>query len=215
MYYVIMKRKSSPAPRKQPRSATAMPDKLAASAFALFSARGIGQVSLDDIATHAGVTKGSFYWHYQSKDDLIKAACAHYYRVYHRRINSELAHITNPVERLARTIETAVNICLMDRANRVFTTEVFTLAVHNPELGRSWRQFSDSVREFYLGLLKAAMAAEDLKTTDPEQAVDFVLSAMEGIKLRAQHEPHLCSKQSKRSIVTSLKRNLGIIETEQ
>jgi AcrR family transcriptional regulator len=200
--------------RKQPRNAPAMPDKLAASAFALFSARGIGQVSLDDIAAHAGVTKGSLYWHYQSKDDLIKAACAHYYRAYHRRINSELAHITDPVERLARTIETAVNICLMDRANRVFTTEIFTLAVHNPELGRSWRQFSDSVREFYLGLLKAAVAAGDLKAADPEQAVDFMLSAMEGIKLRAQHEPHLCSEQSKRSIVTSLKRNVGIGEAE-
>ncbi len=199
---------AQPRPRNS-RTRTPMPDKLTASAFTLFSERGIGNVTVDDIAAHAGVTKGSLYWHYQSKDELIKAACAHYYRAYHRRINSELAHITAPAERLARTIETAVNICLVDRENRVFTTEVFTLAVHDDELRRSWRQFSDSVREFYIGLLKAAVAAGELRASRPGEAVDFMLSAMEGLKLRAQYEPHLCSPNSERSIVANLKHSLG------
>jgi AcrR family transcriptional regulator len=191
-----------------------MPAKLAESAFALFSQRGIKNVNVDKVAAHAGVTKGSVYWHYRSKDHLTKAACQHYYRSYHRRINSALAHITDPVERLERTLETAVRICLLDQPNRVFTTEVFTLAVHDDELRRSWQQFFDSVREFYIGLLKAAVTAGELKVADPEQAVDFMLSAMEGLKLRAQYEPHLCSPESERSIVTSLKRSLGFVDAK-
>jgi len=185
------------------------PDRLAESAFQLFARQGFKKVNLDQVAREAGVTKGSLYWHYKSKDDLVKAACNHYYRVYHRRINSELAHITNAVKRLERTLEIAVEICLLDKENRVFTTEIFTLAVHDDELRRSWRQFSDTVREFYIGLVKAAVAAGELKVADPEGAVDFMLSAMEGLKLRAQYEPHLCSPESERSIVVSLKRSLG------
>jgi AcrR family transcriptional regulator len=213
MFSYEMPSKTASALREQPSRAPAMPERLAASAIALFSTRGIGNVSVDDVAAKAGVTKGSLYWHYTSKDDLIKAACDHYYRLYHRRINAELAHIAGAAERLARAIEVAVRICLLDRENRVFTTEIFTLAVHNKELSRSWRQFSDSVREFYIGLLRAAVVAGELKSPDPEQAVDFMLSAMEGLKLRAQHEPHLCSRQSERSIVANLKRSVGFADS--
>jgi AcrR family transcriptional regulator len=186
-----------------------MPARLAESAFHLFARYGFKKVNLDQIAKHAGVTKGSLYWHFKSKDELVKAACSHYYQAYHSRINSELAHITDPARRLERTLEVAVQSCLLDEENRVFTTEVFTLAVHDAELRRSWRKFSDSVREFYLGLLNAAIAAGKLKVADAAGAVDFMLSAMEGLKLRAQYEPHLCSLESHRSIVASLKRSLG------
>jgi AcrR family transcriptional regulator len=198
-----MKRKSA---RVKPNGALApgeMPERLAASAFALFSERGINAVSLDDVAAHAHVTKGSLYWHYDSKDALIRAACNHYYRTYHRRINSELAHIIDPVKRLERTLDTAVTSCLEDRKNRIFTTEVFNLAAHDEELRRSWQQFVDNVREFYIALVKAATG---LSTRKAESRVDFLLSAMEGLKLRAQYEPHLCVRRCHKAVVAQLKR---------
>ncbi len=198
-----MKRKSARANARISPTAVEMPERLAASAFTLFSQRGIKNVSVDDVAAHAHVTKGSLYWHYDSKDALIKAACTHYYRAYHRRIHTELAHITDPVKRLERTLDTAVSTCLEDRRNRIFTTEVFSLAVHDDELRRSWRQFSDQVREFYIGLVKAATR---LVTREVERRVDFLLSAMEGLKLRAQYEPHLCISASHKTIVAQLKR---------
>ena len=198
-----MNRKRARSSVKAAPSAGEMPDRLAASAFTLFSERGINAVSLDDIAAHAHVTKGSLYWHYDSKDDLVKAACAHYYRAYNRRINDELTDITDPIKRLDRTLDTAVSTCLEDRKNRIFTTEIFSLAVHDEELRRSWRQFSDSVREFYIGLVKAATR---LATREVERMVDFLLSAMEGLKLRAQYEPHLCVSRSHKVIVAQLRR---------
>jgi sugar phosphate isomerase/epimerase len=76
-------------------------------------------------------------------------------------------------------------------------------------LRRSWRQLSDNVRELYIGLLKDAVAAGQLEAPDPEQAVDFRFSGREGLKLRAQCEPHLCSPASERSIVASLQKRLG------
>jgi AcrR family transcriptional regulator len=182
---------------------------LAESAFKLFSKHGINSVSLDEVATHAKVTKGSLYWHFKSKDEVIHAACSHYYRDYFRRINSALAHITNPAKRLEETLRVSVRICLLDRENRVFTTEVFTLANHDEDLRRSWRQFSETVREFYISLVKAAVATGQVKTGSPEHAVDFMLSAMEGLKLRALYEPHICSAESEKTILETLKHSVG------
>jgi AcrR family transcriptional regulator len=191
-----------------------MPARLAESAFRLFSRDGFKKIKLDQIAADAGVTKGSLYWHYKSKDELVKAACAHYYRAYHRRINSELSHITDPVDRLERTLQLAVQICLLDEENRVFTTEVFTLALHDVDVRRSWQQFYDSVREFYVGLVKAAQSVGGLETDDAEHAVDFMLATMEGIKLQAMYDPKICGKPAEKAIVQSLKRTLGFPGTK-
>ena len=198
-----MKRKRAVATARAVPAVNDMPERLAASAFKLFSERGINNVSVDDVAGDANVTKGSLYWHYDSKDALIKAACNHYYRTYHRRIHSELAHIIDPVKRLERTLDTAVATCLEDRKNRIFTTEVFNLAAHDEELRRSWQQFLDNVREFYIALV---MAATGLGAKKAESRVDFLLSAMEGLKLRAQYEPHLCVPRCHKAVVAQLKR---------
>ena len=186
-----------------------MPAQLAASAFALFAEKGVDGVNLDQIAAHAGVTKGSLYWHFNSKRDLIHAACAHYYRAYQRRINEALTAIHDPGERLEHTLSVAVRTCLMDQANRVFTMEIFTLAVHDAELRRGWQQFYDSVREFYIGLLRAAALAGQVQVADPDQAVNLMLAAMEGIKLRALFEPEICSTREEAKVVAGLREILG------
>lgn len=186
-----------------------MPARLAASAFALFAEKGFDGVNMDQIAAHAGVTKGSLYWHFNSKRELIQAACAHYYRTYQRRINEALAAISDPGERLEHTLRVAVRTCLMDEANRVFTMEIFTWAVHDAELRRGWQQFYDSVREFYIGLVRAAALEGVVNVSDPEQAVNLMLAAMEGIKLRALFEPEICSPTEEARVVEGLKEILG------
>lgn len=182
---------------------------LVASAFALFSQKGFDGVNLDQIAAHAGVTKGSLYWHFNSKRDLIHAACAYYYRTYQRRINEALSNVIDPWERLDRTLRVAVRTCLMDQQNRVFTMEIFTFSVHDEALRRGWQQFYDSVREFYIGLVKTAASAGRIHVSDPEQAVNLMLAAMEGVKLRALFEPEICSEQEEARIVAGLWEILG------
>ena len=187
-----------------------MPLKLAESAFVLFSREGIRNVNLDAIASHAGVTKGSLYWHFKSKQEVIQAACAHYYSTYHRRLHKEMARLTDPMARLERAIRLSVRTCLMDRENRVFTLEIFTLSLYDEEIRRSWLQFYDSVRATYIGFVEAARAAGQLKLDDPEKAVNRLLEAMEGVKLRALFEPHICSESEEERIVEGLMQILAV-----
>jgi AcrR family transcriptional regulator len=46
---------------------------LVAAAAALFQARGIDAVSLDEVAAHAGLTKGAIYGNFENKEDLVYA----------------------------------------------------------------------------------------------------------------------------------------------
>ena len=101
--------------------------KLAESAFELFTRKGIKNVNLDEVAAYAGVTKGSLYWHYKSKREVVLTACAYYYRRWQQRAHAEIALDNDPLRQLERMLRFSVQSCLFDRANRVFTAEIFAL----------------------------------------------------------------------------------------
>ncbi len=178
--------------------------KLAESAFALFAQRGIKNVNLDAVAAHAGVTKGSLYWHYKSKKELIVAACAHYYRQWQQQAYREMATTADPLDQFRRVLRFSVQSCLFDRANRVFTTEIFALSLQDDEIRAGWAQFYDTVRELYVGLLRSARSAGQIDVDDPRQAVDWMLAAIEGVKQRAAFEPQICTPKQREEIVEGL-----------
>jgi AcrR family transcriptional regulator len=189
-----------------------MPDKLAECAFKLFSERGIDRVTMDDIAASAGVTKGSLYWHYRSKGEVIHAACRHYYNGWRTQMEREISKVPDPGDRLALAIRSSVRTCLIDEGNRTFTLELFTLSIHDIEIRKGWRAFFDGVKVFYISLLKEARESGGASAKDPETAVDLMLAAMEGYKLRALFEPQLCARSAERRIAGELLGLVGITE---
>ena len=46
-------------------------NKILQKSFELFVSKGLTDVSIDDITKAVGVTKGAFYYHYKSKDELL------------------------------------------------------------------------------------------------------------------------------------------------
>lgn len=187
-----------------PKAAPHMPALLAESAFALFGERGFDKVTIDEIAARASVTKGSFYSHYKSKRDIILAACQHYYRSYLKSVYGEIAGLSDPAERLQAVVEMSVRTCVIDRSVRVVTTEIFALSLKDDQVRAGWLQFYDSVRELYVGLLSAAKAAGRTSVDDPRAAVDLMLAAIEGVKVRAVYEPQIASEEEQKTIVDGL-----------
>jgi AcrR family transcriptional regulator len=186
-------------------TATSMPEQLARSAFELFARHGFSRVNLEQIAAHAGVTKGSLYWHYADKKELVLAAARLYYREWQRQIHDVLAPLSDPRDRLRRALSFSVDSCVMDRRNRMFTTGLFMLMQEDAEVRAGWSQFYDSVRVFYVGLARAA-AGRGGVVQDPARAVDLMLEAMEGLKIRAGFEPDIARPSEREAIEEDLLR---------
>lgn len=66
---------SEMSPRKAPRRRRkdARPQELTAAALTLFVEKGFAATRLDDVAARAGVSKGTLYLYFHSKEDLFKA----------------------------------------------------------------------------------------------------------------------------------------------
>jgi AcrR family transcriptional regulator len=176
------------------------PPDLVGAAYALFSKRGFDDVTLDQIAEAAGVTKGSLYHHYDSKHALMVAACNYYYRTYQQRLNRELAPIADPLEKLRHALSASIRSCVVDCESRVFTAEIFAHALQDAQLRSSWAQFYDSVREMYVGLVEAARVSGQLRVRDSRAAVNMMLATIEGIKQRAAFEPEIAAPSQQQAM---------------
>ncbi|GHT12814.1 hypothetical protein FACS1894170_08090 [Planctomycetales bacterium] len=169
-----------------------MREKLAKCAFQLFATHGFKDVNLDMVTQKAGVTKGSLYWHYKSKHELILAACRYYYEQWHKEAEKVRQSHTSSLKQLEEVVRMSAKHCLFDKKSRLFSAELFVLALHDNDVRNGWRVFSKSVRNVYASLIESVALEETYTIPNPKQNADWLLSAMEGIKQRAIFEPEIC-----------------------
>jgi len=79
------------------RTRTALLD----AALQVFAEKGVGASALHEIAARAGVSNGSFYNYFRTRDELVNAASGLLARRFTDDISLAYASVGNPVERLA------------------------------------------------------------------------------------------------------------------
>jgi AcrR family transcriptional regulator len=163
----------------------AVKERLAKSAFVLFSENPIADVTLDMVAEKAAVTKGSLYCHYRSKKELILEACRVYYQRWERLVVDYASVDQDSISRLRKAVLSSAEMCLFDHRNRFFTAQVFALAIKDAAVKESWTGFYRRVHSFFQHLLNEAAASGAAKIANPKAAADRMLSILEGAKQQA------------------------------
>ncbi len=75
-------------------------------ALTTLAREGVVGVSVDNIARSMGVTKGSFYWHFKDREELINRLLEHWETELTDKIDAHLSHLHGrPAERLLALLE--------------------------------------------------------------------------------------------------------------
>ena len=69
-------------------------------ALTLIAEQGVGALAVEALARQLGVTKGSFYWHFRTREALLQAALERWEQYGEREIISQIEAIPDPRERL-------------------------------------------------------------------------------------------------------------------
>lgn len=93
---------SSPA---TPRASSGRGNRLSADDWAqaaldLIAEQGVGAVAVEPLARRLGVTKGSFYWHFPSRDALLQAALERWEIFEQKEVFGSLEDVPDPSARL-------------------------------------------------------------------------------------------------------------------
>jgi len=90
-----------PAPKRKSRSAAPLSrEAWVKAATNLIAQEGVKAVAVEPLALLLGVTKGSFYWHFQSRDELIGAALEAWEQDQSADVVSRYGGIADPRRRL-------------------------------------------------------------------------------------------------------------------
>ena len=73
--------------------------------FALLAEEGVKALTLDRLCRRAAATKGSFYWHFPSRDALLQAALERWEEVEQQQVFGSLEEEPDPRERLRRLFQ--------------------------------------------------------------------------------------------------------------
>ncbi len=160
------------------RRKDARPTEIIAAALACFKERGYAATRLEDVAAKAGVTKGTIYLYYSSKEELFKAV-----------VRGELLPNIEHLERLSRESESATAILarffamwteyVLPSPASVIPKLVIAEAGNFPELARFYRE---NVVERGLALvgsiIRRGIEQGEFRSVDVEHVVFSVLAPL-------------------------------------
>ena len=73
-------------------------------AWKVFREGGPGEVSITEIASRLGLTKGSFYWHFEDRDDFRRAMLEHYQETQTDLVIRALRDVSGDPKQLIRAL---------------------------------------------------------------------------------------------------------------
>jgi len=87
-------------PSKKSERVTLSADDWAREALELIAERGVQALAVEPLARRMGITKGSFYWHFASRESLLDRALSRWEEHDSRNLNNSLGEIDHPRDRL-------------------------------------------------------------------------------------------------------------------
>ena len=146
-------------------------DDWASAALDLIAEQGVAAVAVEPLARRLGVTKGSFYWHFPSREALLVAALERWEKMEQELLFGELEPINDPRARLRALF----NLVAHEYKSHVVYSELIKAMDHpavQPVIGR--------VSERRLDYLTASFRQAGLARTDARHRAQLLYSAYVG-----------------------------------
>ncbi len=115
-------------------------EKIILESLKLFSLKGFIGTSIHDILTAANTSKGGFYNHFKSKEDLFFQVLEEARRIWREKNLKGLEDIENPIDKIKKFLENFRDLYLKDAENFpggcIFITFIVELNDQRPHLSR-------------------------------------------------------------------------------
>ncbi len=159
------------APTKQERNGRLSAEDWAQAALDLIAELGVAAVAVEPLARRLGVTKGSFYWHFPSRDALLVAALERWEKVEQETVFGKLEAIADPSQRLRALF----NLVAHEFKSHIIYSELLKALDHpavQPVIGR--------VSQRRMDYLIASFRQAGLSRTDAQHRARLTYAAYVG-----------------------------------
>jgi len=161
--------------------------KIMDAAIKLFSQQGYNKASVDDICTEAGISKGAFYHHFKSKQELFLALLDGWLQTIDHAI--EASKDNTVPETFMRMTEAFPYIFATAGENLPMFLEFWTQASRDKKIWDASIAPYRRYHKYFTTLIKKGVAEGSFVEVDPELASRMIVSTAMGLLLQSLLDP--------------------------
>jgi AcrR family transcriptional regulator len=178
-------------------------------ALECFSRTGYNQTTMDDVVAASGVSKGTLYWHFKNKEDLLESAIRALFEEYFGA--DPLAHLDNlptASDKLRAVAQEAVEASKHVSGMFNLFIEYWTSSSQRERADHVWFEFLLEYKSMLVSIIEAGISAGEFKPTDAEALAWSFLAAYDGLAAYVMLKPDIDLAQISATFVDTLLQGL-------
>jgi AcrR family transcriptional regulator len=177
-------------------------------ALTVFSSKGFHAANVSDVAAEAGVSQGTIYWYFESKDELFQAALLSAFGSFGEESVAHLADhptATGKLQALAESMEGIAEI-----AEGLFTLFLgyWSSSERKTENAQIWTDLLAQYKDLVVSIIDEGTQAGEFRDVDAEALVWALLAAYDGLAAYMVIMPDLDLRRVSQTFVKTLLHGL-------
>jgi AcrR family transcriptional regulator len=148
---------------------------------------------MNDIVKESGVSKGGVYWHFKSKDEIIRAIFEYFFDIQLQFVTATLQSEGAAAERLERIFRLSGQEV---EASMPQPLEFYALAARDDVLKQRLSAYFEAYRQPVITLIQQGIDDGEFEASDPSLVAVNIISLLEGIILVGLAIPHTWNFQA-------------------
>jgi AcrR family transcriptional regulator len=150
-------------------------------ALTVFSQKGFNAANVSDVAAQAGVSQGTIYWYFDSKDDLFTAAVLSVFEGIGEEVLSGLEQCDTATDKVRAMAESSVAFAEAAGGLFMLFLEFWASSARREDHARLWTDLLVQYKDVFVGLVNEGVEAGEFRPVDAEHVVWAVMAAYDGL----------------------------------
>jgi AcrR family transcriptional regulator len=179
-------------------------------AMNVFSKKGFHAANVSDVAAEAGVSQGTIYWYFDSKDELLKAALLHFFLDFGQLTLDALDHCQNAAEKL-QALGQSMELFAKD-AEGFFTLflSYWSSSSQREEAGLWWIDLLVEYKDILVGIIEEGVNSGEFRPVDAESLVWALMAAYDGLAAYLVLMPEMDLQRVNQAFIDTLLNGLSV-----
>jgi AcrR family transcriptional regulator len=179
-------------------------------ALACFSRKGYHNTTMDDIVAESGLSKGSLYWYFESKDELFTSALTSVFVDVGQEAVAALEQCTTASDRMRAIARAATGFSRAAEGFFNLFLEFWASSPRREEASQLWVGLLAQYKDTVVGIIEHGVENGEFKPVDAEQLVWAMMAAYDGLAAYIMLMPGLDLDRISQVFVETLLGGLAI-----
>ena len=183
-------------------------------ALEVFSRTGYHATNVSDVAARAGVSQGTIYWYFESKDELFQAALLSAVMDIGEETLGSFAACSTATDKILALAESMEGLADVAEGLFMLFLGYWSSSDRRKESAQIWIDLLKQYKDVVVTIIEEGIRNGEFKSIDAESLVWALLAAYDGLAAYAVIMPDMDLKRVSQTFVETLLRGL-VVDREQ